>query len=293
MFLAMRAAGRFEELREVKLSFGCELAYRVNEPTVFVLHVEAARIASHAGLADELRIDPDLPRDSATATLSENRYARIVVPPGALTIVYRGSCDLTAHRADPTTIGEVAPADIPLDVLPFLLPSRYCESDRLADFAKRQFGALLPGFSRVTAICNWIWDNVKYCPGSSDIHTSASRTLETRSGVCRDFAHLGVAICRALDIPARFVSCYAFGLDPVDFHAVFETYLGGHWWLFDATREPALDAVVRIGTGRDAADVSFASLFGAADLCSLRVWIDAADRSALTYVRTVDAIRTG
>jgi len=276
----------------VKLSFGCELVYRVNEPTVFVLHVEAARIASHADLVEDLRIVPDLPRDSATTPLSENRYTRIVAPAGALTVAYSGSVDLQAQRADPATIAEVAPADLPLEVLPFLLPSRYCESDRLDDFVKQHFGKLRPGFSRVTAVCNWIWGNVKYRAGSSDIHTSACRTLETRTGVCRDFAHLGVAICRALDIPARFVSCYAFGLQPVDFHAVFEAYLGGHWWLFDPTREPALDRMVRIGAGRDAADVSFASFFGAADLQSLRVWIEPKERGVPAYERTVEAIRT-
>jgi transglutaminase-like putative cysteine protease len=276
----------------VKLSFGCELAYRVNEPTVFALHVEAARIASHADLVEDLRIVPDLPRDSATMPLTDNRYTRFVAPPGALTVVYSGSVDLQVQRVDPATIGEMTPAGLPLDVLPFLLPSRYCESDRLGGFVKDHFGKLLPNFSRVTAVCNWIYDNVKYRSGSSDIHTSACRTLETRAGVCRDFAHLGVAICRALDIPARFVSCYAFGLNPVDFHAVFEAYLDGHWWLFDPTREPALDRMVRIGAGRDAADVSFASFFGAAELQSMRVWIEPKDRGVPAHERTVEAIRT-
>jgi transglutaminase-like putative cysteine protease len=276
----------------VKLSFGCELAYDVTEPTVLILHVEAARIVSHAGLIDELRVVPHLPCDTATASLTDNRVTRFAAPLGALSVIYSGSVDLHAQYADPGTIGEVAAADLPLDVLPFLLPSRYCESDRLGDFAKQQFGSLLPGFSRVTAICNWICDHVEYRAGSSDIHTSACRTLETRVGVCRDFAHLGVAICRAMDIPARFVSCYAFGLNPTDFHAVFEAYLGAHWWLFDATREPALDGLVRIAVGRDAADVPFASLFGAASLRSIRVWIAPDDRQALAGERTVAAIRT-
>ncbi|MSP31301.1 MAG: transglutaminase family protein [Pseudolabrys sp.] len=276
----------------MKLSFGCELAYDVAEPAVFVLHVEAARIASHAGLADELRIVPDLPRDAGTATLSENRITRFVAPPGALTVTYSGSVDLHALTADPVTIGEMAAAELPLDVLPFLLPSRYCESDRLGEFAKQHFGSLLPGFSRVTAICHWICANIEYRAGSSDNHTSACQILEVRAGVCRDFAHVGVAICRALDIPARFVSCYAFGLNPVDFHAVFEAYLGDHWWLFDATREPALDGLIRIAAGRDAADVPFASLFSAAALRSLKVWIEAAGRLPIEGERTVAAIRT-
>jgi transglutaminase-like putative cysteine protease len=275
----------------VKLSFGCELAYRVAEPTVFVLHVEAARIASHAELVDELRIVPDLPRDSAIVPMSDNRITRFVAAAGDLTIVYNGAVDLHPHIADPASIEETAPAKLPPGMLPFLLPSRYCESDRLEAFAKKQFRNLLPGFSRVTAICNWICDNIEYRGGASDIHTSACQTLETRAGVCRDFAHLGVAICRALDIPARFVSCYAFGLEPDDFHAVFEAYLGGHWWLFDPTREPALDGLVRIGVGRDAADVSFSSVFGAAALKSINVWIKG-ERDPRSHARTVAAIRT-
>jgi transglutaminase-like putative cysteine protease len=275
----------------VKLSFGCELAYRVAEPTAFVLHVEAARIDSHAGLTDELRTVPDLPLDSAIAPLSDNCLTRLLAPVGELAVAYSGTVDLQAHIADPATIDEMAPAELPSEVLPFLLPSRYCESDRLEAFAKQQFGRLLPGFSRVTAICNWICDNVDYRAGASNSHTSAGQTLETRAGVCRDFAHLGVAFCRALDIPARFVSCYAFGLDPDDFHAVFEAYLGGHWWLFDPTREPALDGLVRIGAGRDAADVSFVSHFGSAELKSLKVWIKG-ERDPRSHARTVAAIRT-
>jgi transglutaminase-like putative cysteine protease len=275
----------------VKLSFGCELAYRVAEPTMFLLQVEAARIASHAGLVDELRIVPDLQRDSVVAPMSGNRITRFVAPAGEVAIEYKGIVDLRAHVEDPANIEETAPAKLPPEVLPFLLPSRYCESDRLDAFAKQQFGSLLPGFSRVTAVCNWICDNIEYRTGASNIHTSACQTLETRAGVCRDFAHLGVAICRALDIPARFVSCYAFGLEPDDFHAVFEAYLGGHWWLFDPTREPALDGLVRIGVGRDAADVSFSSVFGAAALKSINVWIKG-DRDPRSHARPVAAIRT-
>ena len=151
----------------MKLSFGCELAYRVMEPTVFVLHVEAARIASHVGLVDELKIAPDLPRDSAIAPNSDNRTTRFVVPPGALSVAYNGTVDLQAHVADPATVEETAPAQLPPEVMPFLLPSRYCESDRLEAFAKQQFGALLPGFSRVTAVCNWICDQIDYRPAQA------------------------------------------------------------------------------------------------------------------------------
>ncbi len=113
-----------------------------------------------------------------------------------------------------------------------------------------------------------------------------------RAGVCRDFAHLGTAFCRALGIPARFVSCYAYGLVPRDFHAVFEAYLDGRWWLFDATRQAHLDGLVRIGIGRDAAEIAFATPFGDMEPTSMEIRIDRADGGPEPSERTVDAIST-
>jgi transglutaminase-like putative cysteine protease len=105
----------------------------------------------------------------------------------------------------------------------------------------------------------WIYAHLEYQPGSSNEETTADETLLKRAGICRDFSHLGIAFCRGLGIPARFVSCYAHGLVPSDFHAVFEAYLDGRWWLFDATRQADLDGLVRIGIGRDAAEVAFST----------------------------------
>jgi transglutaminase-like putative cysteine protease len=179
-----------------------------------------------------------------------------------------------------------------LDIFAYLQASRFCESDRLLDFARQQFGAMEHGFARVTAICNWICSNIEYRSGASNAQTSASETLQQRAGVCRDFAHLAIAICRALDIPARFVSCYALGLQPSDFHAVFEAYLGGAWWLFDPTRQAALDGLVRIGIGRDAAEVAFASIYGDAGFEDMNVHMQSGDAQAERRERTVAAVRT-
>ena len=167
---------------------------------------------------------------------------------------------------DPNSIREVPPTKLPVNVLHYLYPSRYCQSDMLFGLAMSEFGDLVPDYSRVTAICNWIYNKVRYLSGSSDSETSAYDTATQRKGVCRDFAHLGIAFCRALNIPARFVSAYAYELDPPDFHACFEAYLGDRWYLFDATRLVPLDGIIRISTGRDAADVSFATFFGAVQL---------------------------
>lgn len=277
----------------MKYSFGCELRYRVAAPTVFIFCIEAARIPAHGELRDRLTVRPDIPCSGNTANPLGNRYTRLVAPPGPLTVSYAGTVELAPERRDPADIPEVPLADLPLDLFAYLQPSRFCESDRLGQFAEERFGGLQPGFSRVTAICNWINGHIVYRKGVSDAGTSAVQTLEARAGVCRDFAHLGIALCRAQGIPARFVSSYALGLEPDDFHAVFEAYLGGEWWLFDATRQAALDGVIRIGLGRDAADVAFASIYGAAEAAGMDVHMKAADPAAERRQRTTGAVRSG
>jgi transglutaminase-like putative cysteine protease len=171
-------------------------------------------------------------------------------------------------------VTETPIAALPFDVLPHLYPSRYCQSDRMARFAWRQFGSIATGHEKVQAICNWIFENVDYLEGSSDSSTSAFDTFTLRAGVCRDFAHLGITFARALGIPARFVSAYAVELMPQDFHAVFEAYLGGRWYLFDATRLCPVDGIVRIGVGRDAADTAFATYFGQLGGPPKEIWVE-------------------
>jgi transglutaminase-like putative cysteine protease len=222
----------------------------------------------------------------------KNRYFSIEAQPGPLNIHYEAEVSLDVFRADPATVNEVPLGDIPLDIMPFLLPSRFVPSDRLAAFARREFGNMPKGHLRVTALCNWIYDNIDYQRGSSNEQTTATESLLRRAGVCRDFSHIGIAFCRALNIPARFVSCYAFGLEPRDFHAVFEAYLDGRWWLFDATRQANLDGLVRIGVGRDAAEIAFASPFGEMEPGPVRITIERADGLPEHSHRTIDAIST-
>jgi transglutaminase-like putative cysteine protease len=273
----------------VRYSFGCELHYTVREPTPFLLNVEVAHLAGHRDLREELVITPDLERRSYVVPGTENRQVAILAPAGELTIRYSGAVDVDTHSEDPSGIGEMPIAKLPLEVMPFLLPSRFVQSDLLYAFAQREFGYLERGHGRVTAICNWICGNFNYWHGSSNPQTTAVDTLIARAGVCRDFAHLAMAFCRALKIPARMVSAYAYGLQPSDFHAVFEAYLGGRWYLFDATRQAALDGIVRIGAGRDAADVAFAAFFGQVDPGPIEVWIEAEGRDS-NAPRTTDAV---
>jgi transglutaminase-like putative cysteine protease len=264
----------------------------VRTETVFIFNLQIAKLIRHRELTEILTLSPDLPRRDYVVPDMQNRYFGVVVPPGPFAVDYVARVDLQVHRADPEHISETEIAKLPLDILPFLLPSRFVPSDRLTAFAEAEFGSLPKGFGRVTAICNWIHDHLEYRRGSSDEQTTADESLLKRAGVCRDFSHLGIAFCRALQIPARFVSCYAFGLSPCDFHAVFEAYLDGRWWLFDATRQANLDGLVRIGIGRDAAEIAFAMPYGDMKPTGMDITIEHADGAPEVGGRTSDAIST-
>ena len=246
----------------MRFTLGCELGYQTNDNATMILNIEAMGSPQQKIVAESFSINPFILADTHDATESSNRYRRMVAPPGSYTVRYEAQVDLMPRYDDPAGIAEVPISALPLEVLPYLYPSRYCQSDRLARFVNREFGQLPRGHGRVTAMCNWIYTQVDYLSGSSDSATSAYDTFSLRAGVCRDFAHLGITFCRALGIPARFVSAYGWQLTPQDFHAVFEAYLGDRWYLFDATRLCPLDGLVRIGIGRDAADTAFSTFYG-------------------------------
>jgi transglutaminase-like putative cysteine protease len=275
----------------MRFKLGCALSYNVVEETTFIFNLEAALLPRHVALEGHLECKPNLRRRSYTVPGLDTRYVAFQVPAGSFSLHYEAEVDLRVLRADPATLHEIPVRDLPLEILPYLLPTRFVPSDRLAAFALREFGDLPPGHARVTNICNWINDNLDYRRGSSDAETIATEVLIQRAGVCRDFAHLGLAFCRALGIPARYVTCYAHGLVPGDFHAVFEAYLDGRWWLFDPTRQAALDGLVRIGVGRDAAEVAFATHFGAMEAGAMKVWCEPAGAD-VQLPRTADAIST-
>lgn len=263
----------------MKFNVASRLAYEVRDTTVFLLNIEAAALRNQKILSERLNLTPAVAVDRHELD-GGTRLVRVVVEPGTFEVDYAATIDLSMYDADPASLRETPVAELPLEVTPFLNPSRYCQSDRLARFALREFGALPPGHQRVTAICNWIYDHVDYLSGSSNSETSAYDTMVQRAGVCRDFAHLGIAFCRALSIPARFASSYAWQLDPPDFHAVFECYLDGAWYLFDPTRKAALQGLVRIGVGRDAADAAFATIYGHAAMTDMAVSIDPVEEVA-------------
>jgi transglutaminase-like putative cysteine protease len=157
-------------------------------------------------------------------------------------------------------------ANLPGSVLHYIYPSRYCQSDRLQRLAVKEFGHLWQGYSRVQAIRDWVLNRVLFQSNSSTGTTSAVDTLVEEVGVCRDFAHLMIALCRAVNIPARFATGIDYGADPAlgptDFHAYVEVYLGDRWYIFDPSGVAIPMGFVRLGTGRDAADAAFATMFG-------------------------------
>lgn len=276
----------------MKFIVGCKLGYKVEDAASFVLNIQPAELPRQKLGRESLIVTPELPLETYLMPESGNRYVRFQAGAGELLIEYEAEIELDPRRDDPATVAEIPVPELPFPTLPHLYPSRYCQADRLPRAAQSDFGHLPPGHGRVTAICNWIYEQIEYRRGTSDEHTSAADTLIDRAGVCRDFAHLGIALCRAMGIPARFVSCYAWQLDPPDFHAVFEAYLGGRWYLFDATRQAALDGLVRIGVGRDASEVAFTTISGKVEPTVMEVRIAPASPPAEPYAPTVQAIAT-
>lgn len=174
------------------------------------------------------------------------RLHQLVSGPGTMIVDYQAEI---AGRA-------AASAGIELDFVTYLRPSRYCESDSLTPTARSEFAGV-QGHELLTAVTLWVFERLRYVPGSSQPTDGAEQTLLARRGVCRDYAHLVIALLRALDVPARMVAVYAPGLDPMDFHAVAEAWVEGAWWVVDATRLAPRQSMLRISTGRDAADTAF------------------------------------
>lgn len=284
----------------VRLKFSIQLAYDIlGEPADFIFNIHAAGTARQTILSESLRVNQPVPLDLQPAPLFPHRLLRLRAQPGALHINYQAEVLIHHHVAAPTAIRELAIADLPTEVLPYLYPSRYCESDKLQLLATELFGQLPRGYGRVDAICRWVTERTRFAPGSTTATTSAVDTFQQQAGVCRDFAHLMIALCRALNIPARFSSGLDYGSDPslgpTDFHAYVEVYLAGGWYMFDPSGTAVPMGFVRIGTGRDAADISFATIFGQirSEIPILSIEpVDDASRSCLPPWHRSDALST-
>ena len=258
----------------------CDLQYEVLAPTSFLFNVAALRTPGQAIESETVVLDPNVTYTESAIGDEGNRIFRLTADPGPFRLRYNARARLAEPAGLDGRMDELAHAELPDDVLSYLTPSRYCESDRLGQLAEDEFGAVEPGYQRVAAICDWIGERMEYTPGSTDSRTTACDVLLQRTGVCRDYAHLAITLCRALCIPARYVSAYALNLEPADFHGYFEAYLGANWYPFDPTGMAPLTGLVQIGVGRDAADTSFATIIGSATLESLTVEAIAAEVAA-------------
>lgn len=276
----------------VKLKLALELNYEITAPGCdFIFNIHAARTPCQAILAETLQLSQALPADIYQEPQSGNRYLRVHAGAGALKVQYAATVALTHFMTPPAQLMEVPIARLPGSVLQYIYPSRYCQSDRLHTLAIREFGHLWQGYSRVQAIQDWVRNRVTFKSGASTSSTSAIDTLIDQAGVCRDFAHLMIALCRAVNIPARFATGIDYGADialgPTDFHAYVEVYLGDRWYIFDPSGVAIPMGFVRFGTGRDAADTAFATLFGTVTSSSPVIQIeaitDAANHCVLPY----------
>ena len=264
----------------VRLKYAVDLDYDVRTSgSDFIFNVQAARTPRQQVLNERLELSQQALLQSHTDPATSTRYLRLRAEAGPLRLHYDAVVDITHHRADPATIAEVKVPDLPGQVLTYLYPSRYCESDRLHRLAVAQFGSLWQGYSRVQAIRDWVLQHVSFTSNSSSGTTTACDTLTDKQGVCRDFAHLMIALCRAVNIPARFTTGIDYGADPAlgpqDFHAYVEAYLGHRWYMFDPSGTAIPMGFIRLASGRDAADGAFASIFGGVNMQGIALSIEA------------------
>lgn len=244
----------------MRLSVEANLQYWIPESADILLAIEAAPTKEQRLLADRLTVNTQeamrtIPGDDGIGRRTWVRAS------GAFHAHYRGT--FVVERKNESLLGvPITPrSELPADVIPYLWPSRFCQSDLFTSFVEREFGGL-EGGALVEAMATWIHEHVDYRIGSSTEKTSAVDTFVARRGVCRDYAHVMAALTRAAGIPARLVSAYAWQLNPPDFHAVVDVWLDGRWRLVDASGLAPTEGLVRIAVGRDATDISFMTIFG-------------------------------
>lgn len=245
------------------LQTSCELTFFIEVPTPFILMLRPRSGAQQWIASEEYLLYPSVPAFEFTDDYG-NLCQRLIAPPGDFT-VYTSARIMTADNVDEAPGGPfVDVQNLPDAVLKYLLPSRYCESDRFGDMALEITADQQPGYDQVAEIERWLNTTIGFQPASSLSSLSALEVNQQQSGVCRDLAHLGIALCRSLSIPARMVVGYLYDLQPMELHAWFEAYVADRWYTFDASQPFKKAGYVAIGYGRDAADVAVYNQFGPA-----------------------------
>jgi transglutaminase-like putative cysteine protease len=260
-----------------RLAVGCDFTYHADIATPAVFQVQPGPSTVYTVARESWSSTPQMSLRSYS-DLYGNPCTRIVLPAGRSTFRYEAAVDVpdSPEDADPNA-RELAPEDLPDDTLIYTLPSRYCLPDVLADEAWERFGARTTGYQRVQDICDHVNSHLEFRYGSSTAQSTAADVNTTRLGVCRDFTHLAISFCRALNIPARYVFGYLPDLDvpvdpaPMDFAAWMEVWLADRWWTFDPRNNVRRKGRVVIGRGRDASDVAMATTFGGPRLENMTV----------------------
>lgn len=263
------------DTRRVRVS--CEFVQFTQAETPIVMQVRPLQEAPVVLSQEAWTVDPHVVTHAYT-DLYGNPCLRLTLPVGRSTFRYSAIAEVP-DAVEPVDVNAPAlPADqLPDDVLIYTLPSRYCVPEMLADEAVARFGASAPGYQQVQQILDYVWEHVQFQYGSTDSLTTAHDVNISGLGVCRDFAHLAISFCRALDIPARYVFGYLPEIDmepianPMDFAAWIEVWLGDRWWTFDPRNNEQRKGRVLIGRGRDASDVAMVTAFGMPTLESMTV----------------------
>ena len=248
--------------------------YDVYAPTTFLFNIQALRSTLTQKITLEtLEIAPNIAYTEFSLKGSKTRFIKLqateYIP---FTINYQAkievNCKFITKRK---LLKNTSVFDLKNEIIPFLTPTRNCPSDKLIDFSFNLFGHIASDLEKTLAINEWIFNNINYVSGSTDANTTAYDTLIKREGVCKDFAHLGIALCRALNIPARYFTCYASNILPPDIHACFEVYLSNTWIVFDPTRLANLNRIVKIAHGKDGSEIAVATLFGNASCTKMNI----------------------
>jgi transglutaminase-like putative cysteine protease len=256
----------------MKFNVLTQMEYTAASPGTLILNVHAQRTQHQAVISETFNIEPYIKIEELQSPQSDNRVVRFeIAENSSIKVTYKATIDNCCEVKDYSDLVEIPIAQMDSAILPYLYPSRYCQSDKLYRLANNLFGHIFNPFEKVMALTGWINKNVQYLSGSTNAQTSAYDTVTQQQGVCRDFAHLGIALCRALTVPARYFTGYAYQLKPADFHACFEAYLGNEWVLFDATGLVPLNGLIKIASGRDAADTAIANIFGNITFTSMLV----------------------
>ena len=243
------------------LRVSCNLSFHIEDSTALIFMLRPYRGVLQWINRETFSIKPFLHMIESSDSYG-NTCQRLVAPPGSLMLYTSAEVRVDDFQDSAPGAWFIEIQHLPHDVLLFLRPSRYCESDRFGELAREISADAAPGYDQVSRIVEWIRQTVQYLPGSSDFPVSASEVQLRGYGVCRDLAHLGIALCRSISIPARIVAGYLYRLEPMDLHAWFEVYVGGHWYAFDPTQTQLTSGRVIIAFGRDAADVPVFHQFG-------------------------------